>query len=109
MKPALSPIIAPDLVCITCGAPMRRVIHTQQSNGKLDKIVYHCDTEKCRYAVSITKEHMSAQDDKYEALPGLKQAEEQFTAPLHDSKPVPVPSVEDEMDVAVIPANIKVE
>jgi hypothetical protein len=52
---------------------MRRVIHTQQSNGKLDKIVYSCDSKKCEYAISITKEHANCQDDKYIA-PTFKEA-----------------------------------
>jgi hypothetical protein len=65
-KPALNPIEAPDLVCTECGKVLRRVIKTRDSNGKLDEIIYHCDSPKCQYAMSISKEHKNAQNAKYE-------------------------------------------
>jgi hypothetical protein len=65
-KPALNPIEAPDLICTECGKQLRRVIKTRDSNGKLDEIIYHCDSQKCQYAMSISKEHKNAQNAKYE-------------------------------------------
>lgn len=62
--PALNPIQIPDLVCNECSQIMRRQI-VPAHNGKLDKIVYYCDTEKCQYALSISKEHQNAQTAKY--------------------------------------------
>lgn len=67
-KPALNPIEAPDLVCTECGKVMRRVIKTRNSNGKLDEIVYHCDTPRCQYAMTISKEHKNAQNATYEPV-----------------------------------------
>jgi hypothetical protein len=65
-KPSLNPIEAPDLVCTECGKVLRRTIKTRDSNGKLDEIIYHCDSPKCQYAMSISKEHKNAQNAKYE-------------------------------------------
>lgn len=65
-KPSLNPIEAPDLICTECGKQLRRVIKTRDSNGKLDEIIYHCDSAKCQYAMAISKEHKNAQNAKYE-------------------------------------------
>jgi hypothetical protein len=46
---------------------MRRVIVPRNPSGKLDSIVYHCDTLKCQYAMSISLEHKNAQNAKYES------------------------------------------
>jgi len=64
--PGLNPIEAPDLICIECGAKTRRKIQKHKSTGKLEKVLYYCDTEKCQYGVSITLEHKSAQGTPYE-------------------------------------------
>src|ERR1700683_700003 len=81
MKPALSPIMAPDLVCMTCGQIMRREITVQQSNGRLDKIMYSCDTPKCQYTVSMTKDHSNVQDDKYVPVPARPNPSPEILTP----------------------------
>jgi hypothetical protein len=63
--PALNPIEAPDLVCTECGATMRRTVQKHKSTGRLEKILYFCDTEKCKYGVSVTLEHKNAQNTPY--------------------------------------------
>jgi hypothetical protein len=63
--PALNPIEAPDLVCTECGEKMRRVIQKHKSTGRLEKILYYCDTDKCKYGMSVTLEHKNAQSAPY--------------------------------------------
>jgi hypothetical protein len=63
--PALSPIEAPDLVCTECSAVMRRVIQKHKSTGRLEKILYYCDTKKCEYGQSVSMEHKNAQNSPY--------------------------------------------
>jgi hypothetical protein len=63
-KPALSPIMAPDLICVECAAPMRRVI-TVHHNKKLEKINYYCDSEKCRYGYTLSGGHANVVDIPY--------------------------------------------
>lgn len=66
--PSLNPIQFPDLVCTTCAAVMRKK-RTVTANGKLDKILYFCDTPKCQYGLSATKEHQNGQNAAYEIPP----------------------------------------
>jgi hypothetical protein len=63
--PALNPIEAPDLICTECACAMRRVLKKHKGTGKLEKILYFCDTEKCQYGMSITLEHKNAQSTPY--------------------------------------------
>lgn len=96
-KPALNPIEAPDLVCTECGKVMRRVIKTRNSNGKLDEIIYHCDTPRCQYAMSISKEHKNAQNATYEPVPTVFPVEtSQSVQAYHTTYSIPPDSAESE-------------
>ena len=61
----LSPILAPDLVCNQCSSVMRRVIVKQSKNGKLDRINYYCDGERCKYGVTLSSQHSQTQSTPY--------------------------------------------
>ena len=60
----LSPIMAPDLICTQCSKPMRRVI-TSQLKTKIDKIHYYCDSEKCKYGVTLSSTHSQVTHTPY--------------------------------------------
>jgi hypothetical protein len=66
--PKLSPIQAPDLVCYTCGVEMRRQIFDRKHGG-IEKIVYYCDSESCRYGLALSMEHPKTVNDTYVAPP----------------------------------------
>jgi hypothetical protein len=55
MLPRLNPIVAPSLVCLECGERMRLVI--EKGRIGLSKLIYYCDTEKCKYGFDATQEH----------------------------------------------------
>lgn len=65
-RPALSPILAPDVVCVECGSVLRRVI-VKRNNKKLDKINYFCDSEKCKYGITLSAGHANVVDIPYSA------------------------------------------
>lgn len=52
MLPALSPLIAHDAICSTCGEKMARKVE-KDSQGRALRITYTCSNEKsgCRYFV----------------------------------------------------------
>lgn len=64
MFPNLNPIQAPELICTECSNVLRRQI-ISSARGKLDKILYSCDTEGCKYTYSVAKEHQNAVGQKY--------------------------------------------
>jgi len=82
MLPPLNPIESPDLVCTVCASVMRREIVKHKPSGRLEKIIYYCDGEKCKYGMSISLEHKNAQSSPYvapsipDALAGKKVSED---------------------------------
>jgi hypothetical protein len=68
---------------------MRRIIHIQPSNKKLDKIVYHCDSPTCLYAKSISLEHQNCSDDTYQPLVVEKANVSEIPRPIY-SKEEPI-------------------
>ena len=61
----LSPILAPDLVCVQCTKVMRRVIGPHPKLSKLEKINYYCDSEKCKYGITISGTHANMMNAPY--------------------------------------------
>jgi hypothetical protein len=54
------------MVCTECSTVMRREIKMRNTSGKLDSVMYFCDTDKCRYGIRISGQHANSQNAPYE-------------------------------------------
>jgi len=80
----LAPVTPTGLLCLGCGKNMRRVVH-QYQNGKVSKIVFHCDT--CKYAHEPSMIHAPGQTVKYVPAEEEKQKEAAAVAGAQEKKP----------------------